>query len=156
MPKLPSMIRGGVAVLVASATLGLGPCRVGHNGPAVELCYEEIDRFRAITGQTPLARWLDGEECAAVQAKSDHESGFFHGRFGNCAEQWQNECLDWEGWESPSVAIGTCLQNMFDEGPPSRGAINHYSVMTDPSHNEVACGIYVSPSGVVNSVQNYR
>ena len=92
----------------------------------------------------PYERWTEAEACADQQvahdrARDDPHAGF---RDGVCTPRGsaQNECL--------GGALGSCLQNMFDEGPPPRtpceGACfqehGHFINMTSPRYTRVACG----------------
>ncbi len=77
-------------------------------------CVDRINQFRAGEGLAPYARWTDQESCANGQAKSDSETKTAHGAFGDCTENAQNEC---PGYPSEDAVLGTCLNQMWAEGP---------------------------------------
>ena len=106
--------------------------------------------FRATKGLPPYARWKNEESCVDGQAKSDSESGTAHGAFGKCGEWAQDECPGWPG--TPSSMIGSCLQDMWNEGPGG----GHYDNMANTKYTQAACGFYTTPSGKVWAVQDFK
>lgn len=129
----------------------------GDRGPLdaeSDACVDRINELRATIDLPPLDRWADAEPCADDQAKSDSETGVFHGAFGQCDEYAQNEC---PGWPSYDDVIEGCLQMMWDEGPGEPYEEHgHYINMTNPAYTEVACGFYTTPEGAVWAVQDFR
>ncbi len=127
-------------------------------------CVARVNQFRACVCLGPLARNADAEPCADEQARYDGESGVphsgFHAAICTPTGVAQNEC---HGLVSMSQALGTCLQAMFDEGPPPSSpcagdcfqAHGHFLNLTDTRYASVACGIYVTPNGEVWQTQNY-
>lgn len=115
-----------------------------------DLCVETINAYRKTVDAPPLARWTDGETCAAGQAKSDSESGKAHGKFGDCQEFAQDECPGWPGPLEESLV--KCLKMMWDEGPGG----GHYDNMSNTKYTKVACGAYKTPKGTYWAIQNFR
>lgn len=121
-------------------------------------CVKKINDYRATLNLPPYARWKEGESCADKEAKSDSKTGTAHGAFRTCddieeKEMAQNECPGWPSLESISDG---CLGMMWDEGPGPFEGHGHYINMSSTSYTKVACGFYVTPSGDVWSVQNFR
>lgn len=105
----------------------------------------------------PLRRWKGGEKCANQHARYDDKRGI-HAGFsdGICKPHGlaQNEC---PAWPSSKRIVEGCLQTMWDEGPGKRSSKHgHYTTMSNPDYEEVACGFAKSADGVVWSVQNFR
>lgn len=85
----------------------------------------------------------------------DSQSGQAHGAFGQCGEWAQNECPGWPG--PPGGMITDCLQMMWDEGPGADfNTHGHYINMSSQQYTQVACGFYVTPSGDVWAIQNFK
>ncbi len=123
-----------------------------------QACVDQINEYRASVGLPPYARWKEGEPCADKEAKSDSETGIAHGAFRSCTdaaeqESAQNEC---PGWPSVESTVTGCLEMMWNEGPGPWEGHGHYINMTSTSYSKVACGFYVTPSGQVWAVQNFR
>ena len=117
-------------------------------------CVERINTYRETLGLAPYDRWSSGETCASKQAEQDAKSGDYHGSFGQCDEMAQNEC---NGSEPMARMLEECLQAMWDEGPgEDRNLHGHYLNMSSTEFTEVACGFYVTSSGEIWSVQNFR
>jgi len=147
-------------ILWLAAALAIAACDDGGGGRSATLdgassaCVDRINELRATIDLPPLARWDDAEPCADAQAKSDSETGVFHGAFGQCGESAQNEC---PGWPSYDDVIEGCLQMMWDEGPGEPYEEHgHYINMTNTAYSEVACGFYTTGAGAVWSVQDFR
>jgi hypothetical protein len=117
-------------------------------------CVARINAFRATEGKAPYARWTEIESCTDGEAKSDSETGAAHGAFPSCGENAQNEC---PGWPSIDATIDGCLDMMWAEGPGEPfSAHGHYINMSSTRYTRVACGFYVTPSGRVWAIQNFR
>jgi hypothetical protein len=122
---------------------------------AAEDCVEIINQYRASIGLAPYDRWTDAEACADDEARRDAEANKPHGSFGSCGERAQNTCPGWSG--TPESMIGSCLAAMWAEGPGSDFSTHgHYINMSSTSYTRVACGFYVTPSGRVWTVQDFR
>ncbi len=120
---------------------------------AQDLCVAEINKWRATESLPPLQRWNAAEVCTDGECKSDSETGKAHGAFGRCGEQAQNECPGWSG--KPEQMIAGCLKMMWDE-KFSAGEKGHYINMKSTRYTKVACGFYVTPTGKVWAIQNFR
>jgi hypothetical protein len=72
----------------------------------------------------------------------------------------QDEC---PGWRSTDQVVSSCLQQMWNEGPPPQTpctgdcyqAHGHFINMTSTRSTKVACGFFTTPGGKVWSVQNF-
>ena len=101
---------------------------------------------------------VDHEVCASDQARKGATDlkttgkTVFHAYFGQCAENYQNEC--WYSADDPAAVIAWCLDAFWKEGPPETG-INHYSVMTDPASTTMACGFFHMDGGGFWMTQDY-
>jgi uncharacterized protein YkwD len=111
-------------------------------------CVELINQYRAELNQPPLARWTDGEACAASEASTDAASNDAHGAFGQCGEMAQNTC---PGWGSVDSVLGGCLLGMYCEGPSPSGNWDmnhgHHMNMVSNGYTMVACGFYQMSDG---------
>ena len=135
------------------ADLGSAPdaAQVAAWDPFRTNCLAQINAYRAKVGSAPLKLWTPQANACADQQSHKGGDDFnasgkvtFHKYFGQCAEQYQNEC-----WYSSSVAtdmITWCNDAFFAEGPPPQGQLNHYSVMVNPKATAVACGLYPMPA----------
>lgn len=126
-----------------------GDALVGSGGSFAELCWSTINAYRERAGLPPYERWTDGESCADGQAKSDEATKSPHGAFTRCGEFAQNECPGTPG--PPEKGIVQCLAMMWAEGPGG----GHHDTMASRKYTKVACGLYVTPSGAIWSVQNF-
>jgi hypothetical protein len=127
-------------------------------------CVDRINQFRTECACLPaLDRWEEGEGCADQMAMFDSAQNSAHAGFmmdickgGNA----QNEC---PGWSSASQVVDSCLQKMWDEGPPPMtpctgdcfATYGHFINMTNKSMKKVACGFYKTEDGKVWAVQNF-
>ena len=122
---------------------------------AAEDCVEIINQYRASIGLPPYSRWTDTEACADDETRRDAEANQPHGSFGSCGERAQNTCPGWPG--TPESMIGSCLAAMWAEGPGADFSTHgHYINMSSTSYAQVACGFYVTPQGLVWTVQDFR
>ncbi|HLK39289.1 MAG TPA: hypothetical protein VKU41_21160, partial [Polyangiaceae bacterium] len=76
----------------------------------------------------------------------------------------QDEC---PGYPNDTYVISTCLQQMWNEGPPPNGVqacegnnacfemYGHFINMSSTMNTKVACGFYTTPSGQVWATQNF-
>jgi hypothetical protein len=88
------------------------------------------------------------------QAMGDAQAGRGHATFGRCQEGAQNVCPGYPG--SPDVALQSCLQQMFDEGPGEPySAHGHYLNMTNTAYKGAACGFYTAPDGKLWIIQDF-
>src|SRR4029077_11735261 len=124
----------------------------------------------------PLQRWTAGEQCADLEATNDSMTMMAHGGFiatetacSQGSSMWaqccgmsafggsgptanaQDEC---PGYPDTNTVITTCLQQMWNEGPPPNGetvqaceqdqtcyqAHGHFINMTSTMSTKVACG----------------
>jgi Cysteine-rich secretory protein family len=128
-------------------------------------CVDRINQFRTQCAcMPPLARWTEGEACADMMAASDAMTKQAHGGFTSrvCTPtgNGQNEC---PGYPSETSVIGTCLQQMWDEGPPPMTPCSgscfqtygHFLNMTNKSFKKVACGFGPKGTGGLWAVQNF-
>ena len=128
-------------------------------------CVDRINQFRTQCAcMPPLERWTAGEACADMMCQSDSMTGQAHGGFSMriCSPTGsaQNEC---PGYRSETQVIGTCLQQMWNEGPPPMTpctgqcfqTYGHFLNMTNKSFKKVACGFFKTSAGAVWSVQNF-
>jgi Cysteine-rich secretory protein family len=128
--------------------------QLGASGDVAQRCVDDINGYRATKGLAPLARWVDGESCAAGEAAADARSQQAHGSFGACREGAQNACPNW-----PAPAdrmIDQCLKSMWDEGPGEFPAHGHYENMASPRSTSVACAIHTMADGRLWAVQDFR
>jgi hypothetical protein len=124
---------------------------------ARQACVDKINGFRATLGLAALTRWTAQESCADGQATSDSMTGKAHGAFGRCTEGAQDECPGWKTIDSIQAPTGSCLDQMWAEGPGSDYATHgHYINMSNPKYTRVACGYYVIPGGKVWAVQDFK
>ena len=134
------------------------PPPLPSTGNPYEDCAARINQLRwHCQCLPPLARWKGGEKCANTHAKYDSKRGIHAGfNDGICKPEGlaQNEC---PGWPSTRGVIEGCLQAMWDEGPGKRFSKHgHYTNMSSPSYERVACGFAKTPDGEIWSVQNFR
>lgn len=130
------------------------PAPLPSTGDPREDCVRRINQFRwECQCLPPLERWHQGEQCADQQAAYDEENNQYHAGFseGICSPRGraQNECPGYGTWDR---VIGTCLQQMWDEGPGEPFSEHgHYINMSSTQYTKVACG-----SGDTWFVQNFR
>ncbi len=143
--------------LQATPTPNCAPAPPPSRGnPSID-CVNRINQFRAhCQCLPPLKRWTDGEQCANDQAQYDSDRNQPHAAFsaGICqGGSGQNEC---PRYGSQDQVIGTCLQQMWNEGPGTPfSAHGHYLNMTNPRFSQVACGSYEGNNRVW-AIQNFR
>ncbi|WP_441291007.1 CAP domain-containing protein [Sorangium sp. KYC3313] len=160
-----SSAQGAGGSATASTTAGTGGSSGEGSGSgaggsggatgAAQLCVDTINEHRATLGLAPLARWVEAESCSDEEAESDGNTGEFHGAFGACNENAQNECPGWGG--PPESMIVSCLQVMWDEGPGEDFEKHgHFINMSSTRFTKVACGFHTFADGSVWAVQNFR
>lgn len=120
-------------------------------------CINRINQFRAhCQCLPPLARWTEGEQCAAEQSEYDSDKNQAHAGYNAriCnGGGGQNEC---PGYRSQQQVVGLCLQQMWDEGPGEPFSEHgHYINMTSERFSSVACGIFQGNNGTW-AIQNFR
>ena len=131
---------------------------------ARDACVAEINRYRAMIGLAPYARWREAEDCADQMAENDARTGVAHDGFSRaiCSPRGngQNECPRYGGPDR----LPACLAQMWAEGPSADGswdvAHGHYlNMVGDYTYmgrrqrfTRVACGF--SAAGWM--VQNFQ
>jgi hypothetical protein len=130
-------------------------------------CVARVNQFRACVCLPPLAQWTAGQTCADEDAQYDAQQDTAHAGAEANICGWgnaQDECPDWTNSTAESV-IDSCLQMMFDEGPPPAGSCTgtcysthgHYINMTGTSYRlGVACGFYTTAGGSIWATQNFE
>jgi len=129
---------------------------MASTGDLAQDCVNRVNQLRWECQCLPaLERWTEGESCANQQAEYDSTRTAHAGYRDNiCGNNFaQNEC---PGYNSVDSVIGTCLQQMWDEGPGEFPAHGHYINMTNPSYTTVACGFYAPDNNPTWSVQNFK
>lgn len=134
-------------------------------GDVKQDCVDRINQFRTQCACLPaLARWTEAEACADMMAQHDSMTGEAHSGFTGkvCTPggQGQNEC---PGYKSETQVVGTCLQQMWSEGPPPMSPCNgdcfqtygHFINMTNTKFKKVACGFFKTTSNSLWAVQNF-
>lgn len=122
---------------------GCRPAPPPTTGDPAEDCVRRINQLRwECQCLPPLQRWREGESCATEQSAYDADGNGPHAGFRDriCSPggRGQNECPGYGTWDR---VIGTCLQQMWDEGPGEPFIEHgHYINMTNPRHTKVACG----------------
>jgi hypothetical protein len=128
-------------------------------------CVDRINQFRTQCAcLPPLARWSEAESCADMMAEHDSMTGMAHSGFTGkvCSPggSAQNEC---PRYRSESSVVSTCLQQMWNEGPPPTATCNgdcfqmygHFINMTNTKYKKVACGFSETSAGSLWAVQNF-
>jgi hypothetical protein len=117
-------------------------------------CVDQINEYRASIGVAPLERWRSAEDCTDTEAFRDSQTGTPHGAFPSCGESAQNEC---PGWGSLESTVTDCLAMMWAEGPGEPYSEHgHYINMSNENYSQVSCGFYVTESGSVWAIQNFK
>jgi len=121
--------------------------------PNVSFCTDEINRYRARAGVSPLERSAPLDGFAAAAAEHDGQSHVPHQYFkmtnGGGVSMAENQLLLWKGYTVPEV-IQKGLAQMWAEGPNG----SHYQIMIG-KYAQVGCGIYTTGSEVTIS-QDFR
>ncbi len=122
---------------------------------ARQQCVQIINMYRATLNPPSPALTEDtaSEPCVDTQARADYTAMTPHSAFGNCYEGAQNECPGWPG--PPSSIMTNCLAQMWAEGPPPQGQVNHWYNMQNPQAARVACGFYQDPQGTWWATQDF-
>jgi hypothetical protein len=122
---------------------------------ARQQCVQIINMYRAtLSPPSPaLTENTSNESCVDTQAHADYTAMTPHSAFGNCYEGAQNECPGWPG--PPSSIMTNCLAQMWAEGPPPQGQVNHWYNMQNPQATRVACGFYQDPQGTWWATQDF-
>jgi Cysteine-rich secretory protein family len=157
----PAAGSGGACAMNLACKLAAPP----STGDVRQDCVDRINQFRTQCAcMPPLERWTAAESCADMMAEHDSMTGMAHsgfsGRICMPGGSGQNEC---PGYRSDMQVIGTCLQQMWSEGPPPMTpctgqcfqTYGHFINMTNKSFKKVACGTFKMPSGAVWAVQNF-
>ncbi|MEQ1727298.1 MAG: CAP domain-containing protein [Vicinamibacterales bacterium] len=155
----------GVAVLgvitIACATTPTAPSAAGTTAAAasanvdasVSFCTEEINRYRATIGLSPLDRATDLDSFASQAAEHDGRAGvphqFFRMTNGGGVARAENQLLRWKGYAVNEV-IRQGLAQMWAEGPGG----SHYQIMAG-KYAQVGCGIFKN-GNEVNVSQEFR
>jgi len=122
---------------------------------ARQQCVKIINMYRATLSppSPPLSEDTADEPCVDTQAQADYTAMMPHSAFGKCYEGAQNECPGWPG--PPSSIMTNCLAQMWAEGPPPQGQVNHWYNMQNPQAARVACGFYQDPQGTWWATQDF-
>ena len=148
-------------VAMACAAASTAPSAAGTTTAAsssnvdasVSFCAEEINRYRATIGLTPLERAADLDSFAALAAEHDGRAGVPHQYFrmtnGGGLAKAENQLLLWKGYAVNEV-IRQGLAQMWAEG--SGGS--HYQIMAG-KYGQVGCGIFKN-GNEVNVSQDFR
>jgi hypothetical protein len=195
VPKVDASTADASPVDGTTMTSDGGPCTQNlgcmlsppaSTGDMRQDCVNRINQFRTQCAcLPPLQRWTAGEACADMEAQYDSQQMSAHAGFIQtqtaCSQQgsmWasccstgsfpqplanaQDECPN---YPSSAVVISTCLQQMWNEGPPPNGVQacisdnacfqmhGHFINMTSTQSTKVACGF--SMSGMLWSTQNF-
>lgn len=122
-------------------------------GAALQLCADEINRYRASVGLKALSRSSSLEQFAATAAEHDASIGIPHTLFrqtnGGGVAMAETELLRWPSRTIQSV-VTQGLAEMWNQGPTGE----HYVILAGP-YTQVGCGVYVS-DGVVSVTQDYK
>jgi hypothetical protein len=162
----PSAGSGGAAGM-SSCTMNLA-CKLAasaSSGDVRQDCVNRINQFRTQCAcMAPLDRWTDAESCADQMAQYDSMTGTAHSGFSGkiCTPggNGQNEC---PGYSSETQVVGSCLQQMWSEGPPPQSPCDsacfqkygHFINMTNTKFKKVACGFFKTSAGSLWAVQNF-
>jgi hypothetical protein len=124
----------------------------------LQLCVDEINRHRTANGRRALARSDALDDCAGDGAVEDAGTGIAHGHFSRTSGcGWvadaENVIPGWplSMYGSIREIIEGGTQMMMDEGP---GGGHYENILGD--HTSVGCGIYITDSGDVWVVQDFR
>ena len=120
---------------------------------SLQLCTDEINRYRASIGRSALTRSDSLEKFAAAAAQHDASAGVPHALFsktnGGGVSMAETELLLWPNRAVHDV-IKTGLAQMWAAGPSGE----HYEVLSGP-YTQVGCGVYVNGKEV-SVAQDYR
>jgi uncharacterized protein YkwD len=128
----------------------------GAGASDLQLCVDEVNRYRKKLGLRALRRLGDLEKCAAEGARADHASGQPHAHFlgtQGCGIAFaENEIpkwpIDYAGGVTNTIKKG--IADMWAEGPGG----GHYENMKG-DYTELGCGIFVDGSSIT-VVQDYK
>lgn len=151
--------------LLAALTLALGlaGCAASPAAPTevsaatvagnVQLCVDEINRYRASIGRPALSRSDALDQFAARAAEHDHGVGVPHQLFKNTngggVATAETELLHWTNLSLRNV-IKEGLAGMWAVGPGGE----HYSILAG-NYTQVGCGVYVDGTAV-SVAQDFR
>ncbi len=120
---------------------------------SLQLCADEINRYRTSVGRAALTRSDSLEQFAATAAQHDASAREPHSLFsktnGGGVAIAETELLLWPDRAVHDV-IKTGLAQMWSAGPSGE----HYGILSGP-YTQVGCGVYVS-GGEVSVAQDYR
>jgi len=115
---------------------------------------DAINAYRATLSLPALSHWFESDACSDQEVRNDAIANQAHKSFGSCDESAQNECL---GWPTTDSVVNDCLEYMWNEGPGSDWSQHgHYINMSNPNYTKVSIGFYMTPTGKVWSVQNFK
>jgi hypothetical protein len=133
-------------------------------------CVNRVNQFRTVCACiAPLQRWTAGEACADMMAQYDAMMNMAQAGVVANLCSWGNAQDECPGYTTNAQVIGTCLQQMWSEGPPPAGTTvgacegsvpgcfamhGHFINMSDPSMTKIACGFSTTDAGAVWSVQD--
>ena len=120
---------------------------------SLQLCTDEINRYRTSIGRAALTRSDSLEQFAATAAQHDASARVPHALFsktnGGGVAMAETELLLWPNRAVHDV-IKTGLAQMWSAGPSGE----HYEILSGP-YTQVGCGVYVSGKEV-SVAQDYR
>ncbi|MFN7917255.1 MAG: CAP domain-containing protein [Vicinamibacterales bacterium] len=119
----------------------------------VQLCVDEINRYRATIGRPALGRSDALDNFAAQAAEHDHAAGVPHQYFrttnGGGVAMAETELLHWTNLAVRDV-IKEGLAGMWAVGPGGE----HYGILSG-NYTQVGCGVYVNGTSV-SVAQDFR
>ncbi len=160
LARLAAVTALGVVTLACAAT-PTAPSPAGTTTAAssanvdasVSFCTEEINRYRAKIGLSPLGRATDLDSFASQAAEHDGRTRvphqFFRMTNGGGVARAENQLLLWKGYAVNEV-IRQGLAQMWAEGPGG----SHYQIMAG-KFAQVGCGIFKN-GDEVNVSQDFR
>ena len=120
----------------------------------VQLCVDEINRYRATIGRPALTRSDALDQFATQAAQHDHVAGVPHLLFRNTngggVATAETELLHWTNYAVRDV-IKEGLAGMWAVGPGGE----HYNVLSAGTYTQVGCGVYVD-GATVSVAQDFR
>ena len=151
------------STLLVLMCVGASACALPSSAPStpdaatlassLQLCTDEINRYRASIGRSALTRSDSLEQFAATAAQHDASAGVPHALFsktnGGGVAMAETELLLWPDRAVQDV-IKKGLAQMWSAGPSGE----HYEILSGP-YTQVGCGVYVS-GGEVSVAQDYR
>jgi cysteine-rich secretory family protein len=155
VPRLAVVAAVTVVVCACQRASLTGPSAGGSTVAPDDLsfCADEVNRYRASIGESPLSRSGDLEAFAAQAAQNDglaHQAHhFFAMTAGAGMSAAENEILWWRGFAVRNV-IQQGLKQMWQAGP----AGEHYDIMVG-AYSQIGCGVFIN-GAEVTVAQDFR